>query len=80
MLREMADSLKYCHMAFPVGARYKYINIGPDVLGAIIQELRGEDFAHYMQEGLLARIGMEDSAFLVYRITWETRCRPGLRV
>jgi CubicO group peptidase (beta-lactamase class C family) len=64
VLREMAESLKYCHMAFPVGYRDKYTNIGPDMLGAIIQELREESFALYMNT-LLARIGMENSAFLL---------------
>ena len=64
VLGEMVESLKNCHMAFPVGYRYKYINIGPDMLGYIIQELRGESFARYMEENLLARIGMENSAFL----------------
>ena len=64
VLEEMVKSLKYCHMAFPVGYRYKYINIGPDVLGYIIQELRGEPFPYYMKDHLLARIGMENSAFL----------------
>ncbi|MEA3337578.1 MAG: serine hydrolase domain-containing protein [Chloroflexota bacterium] len=64
VLGEMAESLKDCHMAFPVGYRYKYINIGPDVLGHIIQELRGEYYPRYMKENLLAPVGMENSAFL----------------
>jgi hypothetical protein len=60
----MAESLRYCHTAFPVGYRYKYSNIGPDVLGYIIQELRGEYYPRYMKENLLAPVGMENSAFL----------------
>ena len=65
VLGELVASLEDCHMAFPAGYRYKYTNIGPDILGTIIQELRGESFPHYMKENLLARIGMEDSAFLL---------------
>ena len=34
------------------------------VLGSIIQELRGESFARYMKENLLAPVGMENSAFV----------------
>jgi len=64
VLRELVESLKDCHVAFPVGYRYKYTNIGPDILGYIIQELRGESFARYMKENLLTRIGMESSTFL----------------
>jgi len=64
VLGELVESLKDCHMAFPVGYRYKYTNIGPDVLGYIIQELRGESFARYMKENLLTLIGMENSAFI----------------
>jgi len=64
VLGELVESLKDCHMAFPVGYRYKYSNIGPDMLGYIIQELRGESFPRYMKEKLLTPIGMESSAFV----------------
>ena len=64
VLGEMVESLKDCHMAFPVGYRYKYTNIGPDVLGYIIQEFRGESFSQYMKENLLTPVGMENSAFI----------------
>jgi len=64
VLGELVESLKDCHIAFPVGYRYKYTNIGPDILGYIIQELRGESFPRYMKENLLDRIGMESSTFL----------------
>ena len=39
VLRELVESVKDCHMAFPVGYRYKYTNIGPDILGYIIQAI-----------------------------------------
>jgi CubicO group peptidase (beta-lactamase class C family) len=64
LLKEITDSVKYCHTTFPVGGRYKYTNLGPDVLGYLIEQTRGESFAHYMQKNLLAPIGMESSAFL----------------
>ena len=64
LLAEMARSMKDGHMAFPVGSRFKYSNIGPDMLGHIIQESRHKSFAYYMEENLLDRIGMENSSFL----------------
>jgi CubicO group peptidase (beta-lactamase class C family) len=64
LLGVMARSMKDGHMVFPVGFRFKYSNIGPDILGHIIQESRRKSFAYYMEENLLARIGMEDSSFL----------------
>ncbi len=65
LLGEMVKSMKYGHMAFPVGSRFKYTNIGPDILGYIIQESRHKSFAYYMEEDLLNRIGMENSSFLL---------------
>ena len=64
VLDELAASLQNCQMTFPVGYRYKYSNIGPDTLGAIIQEIRDEPFPYYMEDHLLSAIGMENSAFL----------------
>ncbi|MCJ7735896.1 MAG: beta-lactamase family protein, partial [Anaerolineae bacterium] len=64
VLGEMARSLEACYQAFPVGYRYKYSNIGPDMLGYLIQELRDESFSRYMKENLLTPIGMETSTFL----------------
>ncbi len=63
-LAEMVKSMADCHMAFPVGTRYKYSNIGPNILGYTIQEFRGESFSSYMKESLLDRIGMVSSGFL----------------
>jgi len=65
LLGEMVKSMKDGHMAFPVGSRFKYTNIGPDILGYIIQESRHKSFAYYMEEGLLNRLGMENSSFLL---------------
>jgi CubicO group peptidase (beta-lactamase class C family) len=64
LLGKMARSMKDGHLAFPVDSRYKYSNIGSDILGHIIQESRGKSYAFYMQEDLLGRIGMDDSSFL----------------
>jgi len=64
VLDEKVASLSNCYLAFPVGYRYKYSNIGPDTLGAIIQNTRNKPFPYYMEENLLTVIGMKNSAFL----------------
>jgi len=64
VLEKMVASLQDCRMAHPVGHRFKYSNIGPDLLGYVVEELRGEYYPRYMKENLLTPIGMENSAFL----------------
>ncbi|MHC5135346.1 MAG: serine hydrolase domain-containing protein [Planctomycetota bacterium] len=64
LLGKMARSMKDGYLAYPVGTRYKYSNVGLDILGQIIQESRGKSYAFYMQEDLLGRIGMKDSSYL----------------
>lgn len=64
LLGEMAKSMKDGHIVFPVGFRFKYSNIGPDILGNIIQDSRHKSFAYYMEENLLTGLGMENSSFL----------------
>jgi CubicO group peptidase (beta-lactamase class C family) len=67
----LADSLEECFQTFPTGTRYKYSNAGFDVLGAIIQDKRGQDFRAYMKKQLLVPIGMSNSAF------WSTDLPKG---
>jgi len=50
-----------CFMAYPVGYRYKYSNLGYDLLGRIIEENRGEGFSHFMKEHLMNDLGMVNS-------------------
>jgi CubicO group peptidase (beta-lactamase class C family) len=63
-LASLAASLEDCYQVFPVGYRYKYSNLGFDLLGYLIEEMRGELFPDYMRNNLLLPIGMDDSAFL----------------
>jgi CubicO group peptidase (beta-lactamase class C family) len=76
-LGKLVVSLQDCYMAFPVGHRHKYVNVGPALLGHLIQELRGQPFAFYMQDSLLAPIGMKHSAFLSARIPAQKQVAPG---
>ncbi|WP_420644561.1 serine hydrolase domain-containing protein [Candidatus Leptofilum sp.] len=64
VMEELAASLANCQMTFPVGVHYKYSNIGSNVLGAIIQNVRGKPFPYYMEDELLMPVGMQNSAFL----------------
>ncbi|MBK5108439.1 MAG: serine hydrolase [Anaerolineales bacterium] len=63
-LAGLAASLKDCHQAFPAGYRYKYSNMGFDLLGYLIEEMRGELFPDYMRKNLLLPLGMDNSAFM----------------
>ena len=64
IMNELVASLENCQMTFPVGSHYKYTNIGSNIFGAIIQNLRGKPFPYYMRDNLLTLIGMESSAYL----------------
>jgi len=52
-----------CHMAFPTGYRYKYSNLGYDLLGRVIEENRNKGYAQYMTSLLRDSLGMEKSTF-----------------
>ncbi len=72
VLKTLTDSLADAYQAFPVGYRYKYSNIGYNVLGRMIEVIRGIEppdinaaggWPYYMRDQVLVPIGMEDSAF-----------------
>ena len=63
-LAGLANSLQDCYQVSPAGSRYKYSNIGFDLLGYLIQEMNGELFPETMRKNLLLPIGMQNSAFL----------------
>jgi len=52
-----------CLMAFPTGYRYKYSNLGYDLLGRVIEENRNQGYAQYMTSLLRDSLGMEESTF-----------------
>jgi CubicO group peptidase (beta-lactamase class C family) len=72
VLETLTTSLADSYQAFPVGYRYKYSNIGYDVLGRIIEVMRGIEppsqntaggWPYYMKDAILNPIGMNNSAF-----------------
>jgi len=52
-----------CFLAYPVGKRYKYSNLGYNLLGRIVEENRETGFEEYMKKHLLTDLGMNNSAF-----------------
>lgn len=64
-LRAIAESVVDCQQAYTTLERYKYSNLGPNILGHLIEKFRGRSFAEHMKEQLLDPIGMTSSAFLL---------------
>ena len=62
-LERFEKSISDCFMAFPVGYRYKYSNLGYDLLGRVIERNRNEGFAGFMRDHLLFDLGMKNSCF-----------------
>jgi CubicO group peptidase (beta-lactamase class C family) len=48
-------------LRYPVGYRYSYSNLGIDLAGWILEKKTGVPFAKYIQEKVLAPLGMNDS-------------------
>jgi len=72
VLKTKTDSLANAYQAFPVGYRYKYSNIGYNVLGRLIEVMRGIElpdpsaisgWPYYMADELLIPMEMNDTAF-----------------
>ncbi len=64
VLEDVVRSLKYSYMAYPPGYRYKYSNVGFDILGHLIEKKRKKLFPEYMDREVLPDMEMEESAFL----------------
>ncbi len=64
IIRDLVASLEESFLAYPADYRFKYSNVGFNVLARIIEQIRGEWFANYMRDSLLRPIGMNSSTFL----------------
>ncbi|MBY8999621.1 MAG: beta-lactamase family protein [Candidatus Heimdallarchaeota archaeon] len=64
ILRDLVASLEESYVAFPANYRFKYSNIGYNILGRIIEVVRGELFAFRLRDSLLRPIRMNSSGFL----------------
>lgn len=72
VLKNQTESVADLYQAFPVGYRYKYSNIGYNILGRLIEVLREVEppasnapgaLPYYMKESFLDPIGMTDTGF-----------------
>jgi CubicO group peptidase (beta-lactamase class C family) len=76
-LELQVESLSDAYLAYPPGKRYKYSNIGYNMLGHIVETLREEDFVGYMDREFLQAIGMTNSSFLSERLPGQTDVAEG---
>jgi len=77
VLADLVASLEDCQQVYPVGYRYKYSNIGFDLLGFLVEEMRGVPFPDYLQDELLLPLGMDHSAFLRQYLPDPIEVAPG---
>jgi hypothetical protein len=84
VLETLTASLADTYQAFPVGYRYKYSNIGYNVLGRIIEVIRGIEppapnsaggWPYYMKDEILNPIGMYNTAFGSDQLLYGTDSR-----
>jgi CubicO group peptidase (beta-lactamase class C family) len=79
VLADLVTSLKDCHQTYPVGYRYKYSNAGFNLLGYLIEEMRGALFPEYLRKELFLPIGMENTAFLRQHLSAQAEVAPGYK-
>ena len=90
VLKALTDSLSDSYQAFPVGQRYKYSNIGYNILGRIIEVVNGVEppaeitaggWPYYMKDELLIPMDMCDTEFgsepLLYGLQFTTDVAMG---
>jgi len=72
ILKAQVDSLAKSYQAYPAGQRYKYSNVGYELLGRIIEVKRGiqtpaaeavSGWPYYMKDHMLSPMGMQDTSF-----------------
>ncbi len=77
VLADLVASLADCYQVYPVGYRYKYSNVGFNLLGYLVEKIRDEPFPVYLRDELFLPIGMENSAFLRSHIPAQLEVAPG---
>ena len=76
-LEKFEQSCHDCFLSFPPETRYKYSNLGYDLLGRVIEETRDEGFARYMDINVLPLLGMAESTFRVENIAGSSIIATG---
>ncbi len=76
-LRYQVESMPSAWAAYSAGERYKYSNVGFNILGRIIELERDTPFAFYMTDVVNLRYGMTHSAFLLSQLPEESEIATG---
>jgi len=58
---EAVRSLSQARLTAPIGTEFQYFNMGYTVLGYLIEQASGQSYAEYVQEHILAPLGMNAS-------------------
>jgi CubicO group peptidase (beta-lactamase class C family) len=66
-----------CYLAFPPETRYKYSNLGYDLLGRVIEEVRDEGYTSFMDNNILPLTGMSESTFASESISGSENIATG---
>ena len=64
-MAELAKDLTGQYLAYPPGKVFNYSNLGPDLMGLVMERISGQHFAPYMQSALLDPLGMHHSSFVM---------------
>lgn len=62
--RNLPQLLSSTFLIGPAGERYSYSNIGVGLLGVLIEEISGENFAEYINNHILSPLNMNHTSFL----------------
>ncbi len=62
-LSTLMRALPSQHLAYPPNTVFAFSNLGYSVLGYLVQQVSGRDFADYTQDALLQPLGMAHSSF-----------------
>jgi D-alanyl-D-alanine carboxypeptidase len=62
-VRELIDFFKDQPMQFAPGTRWAYNNSGYHLLGAIIEQISGQSYEHFVQQHIFAPLGMQQSYY-----------------
>lgn len=68
VLRDLVDSVDDTYTAYPAGYRYKYSNFAFNLLGRIIEVIRGQPFFIVMQNEVFRPLGMNNTACISYML------------
>jgi len=62
---QLVPQLKQVYASYPPNLVYSYSNLGYSLLGRVIENVSGQDYASYMHDAVLAPLGMTGSTFVV---------------